>query len=224
MDPTNLTAVGDQYSLGCVMYFCLTGQYPFPDGTAVEKMMAHQHKQPKSIQELAPDMPDGLAAVVERLMQKTPAWRYASCAEVIEALRPFAPVSGPVRSRPTMTIPRLKPSASAAPCAEIGGRPGSRHVAADRPIASARPIRGGPETKALRPGSSDARTADGSRSRVEARPGGGALGGGAGIDARAEIARPAHGRARLRPAGAANRRRGLAGVQPRPAEVTAVFS
>ena len=46
MDPTNLTAVGDQYSLGCVMYFCLTGQYPFPEGTAVEKMMAHQHKQP----------------------------------------------------------------------------------------------------------------------------------------------------------------------------------
>src|SRR5262249_1627206 len=52
MDPTNLTAIGDQYSLGCVMYHCLTGQYPFPDGTAVEKMMAHQHKQPKPLHEL----------------------------------------------------------------------------------------------------------------------------------------------------------------------------
>src|SRR5947199_10640248 len=79
MDPTNLTAIGDQYSLGCVLYYCLTGQYPFPDGTAVEKMMAHQHRQPKSIKELAPEVPDALAAVVERLMQKAPDARYASC-------------------------------------------------------------------------------------------------------------------------------------------------
>ena len=43
-DPTNLSAIGDQYSLGCVLYYCLTGRYPFPEGTAVEKMMAHQHK------------------------------------------------------------------------------------------------------------------------------------------------------------------------------------
>ena len=52
MDPTNRTTAGDQYSLGCVLYFCLSGQYPFPDGTAVEKMMAHQFKQPTSIREL----------------------------------------------------------------------------------------------------------------------------------------------------------------------------
>src|SRR5580700_11216608 len=70
MDPTNLTPVGDQYSLGCIIYFCLAGRYPFPDGTAVEKMMCHQHKQPTSIKELAPEVPDELAALIERLMQK----------------------------------------------------------------------------------------------------------------------------------------------------------
>ena len=69
MDPTNLTAIGDQYSLGCVMYYCLTGQYPFPDGTAVEKMMSHQHKQPESVKALAPDTPDELVQIVEKLMK-----------------------------------------------------------------------------------------------------------------------------------------------------------
>ena len=54
MEPTNRTPAGDQYSLGCVLYYCLTGRYPFPDGTAVEKMMAHQFKQPTPIREVAP--------------------------------------------------------------------------------------------------------------------------------------------------------------------------
>ena len=136
MDPTNLTPVGDQYSLGCVMYYCLTGQYPFPDGTAVEKMMAHQHKQPKPIKSLAPEVPDGLIAVVERLMQKAPTGRYPGCSEVIDALRPFGPVVAAVRTRPTMTIHRPQPQPAAqapasttkeapAPCA-----PGCRTAAA----------------------------------------------------------------------------------------------
>jgi serine/threonine protein kinase len=117
MDPTNLTPIGDQYSLGCVMYYCLTGQYPFPDGTAVEKMMAHQHKQPAPIKALAPDTPDGLITVVERLMHKSPASRYSGCAEVIEALRPFAPTIA-VRNRPAQSIPRPKaPPAPAQPVA-----------------------------------------------------------------------------------------------------------
>jgi len=90
MDPTNLTPLGDQYSLGCVLYFCLTGRYPFPDGTAVEKMMAHQHKQPKPVKQLNAEVPDGLIAVVDRLMKKSPSERYADCNEVVEALRPFA--------------------------------------------------------------------------------------------------------------------------------------
>ena len=111
MDPTNLTPIGDQYSLGCVMYYCLTGQYPFPDGTAVEKMMCHQHKQPRAIKELAPDTPDEVVAVVEKLMQKAPASRYASCAPLIDALRPMAPAVSPSRVRPTKTIPRLRPVA-----------------------------------------------------------------------------------------------------------------
>src|SRR5262249_28904836 len=90
MDPTNLTPAGDPYSLGCVRYFFLTGRYPAPDGSAAEKMMAHQTKQPAPIRQRSPDVPEGLVAVVDRLMQKAPEARFGSAAEVIEALQPFA--------------------------------------------------------------------------------------------------------------------------------------
>lgn len=89
MDPTNRTPAGDQYSLGCTLYFCLTGRVPFPEGSAVEKMMAHQTKEPQAVKEFAPDCPDGLAAVVSRLMAKKPEDRYSGMDEVVEALEPF---------------------------------------------------------------------------------------------------------------------------------------
>jgi serine/threonine-protein kinase len=107
MDPTNLTPIGDQYSLGCVLYYCLTGRYPFPEGTAVEKMMCHQHKQPTPILDLAPEVPPELVEVIEKLMQKKPEDRYpGGCPEVIEVLRPFAAASGGGNVRRTMVMPR----------------------------------------------------------------------------------------------------------------------
>ncbi|MBY0230255.1 MAG: serine/threonine protein kinase, partial [Gemmataceae bacterium] len=110
MDPTALNSVGDQYSLGCVLYYCLTGQYPFPDGTAVEKMMCHQHKQPTPIKNLNAGVPFELIELIEKLMQKSPAARFGSMADVAEALKPFTgegPALAPTR-RPTMQMPRVR--------------------------------------------------------------------------------------------------------------------
>lgn len=118
MDPTNLTANGDQYSLGCTLYYMLTGQFPFPDGSAAEKMMAHQFKQPRSVQELNPEAPAALVAVVERLMQKAPESRFGSAAEVAEALRPLAhgSASAPrARSVKEVAAPRSSQAKPAAP-------------------------------------------------------------------------------------------------------------
>lgn len=89
MDPTNRTPAGDQYSLGCTLYYCLTGRVPFPEGSAVEKMMAHQTKQPTPIRDFAPDCPDGLVQVIARLMAKTPEGRFQGMDEVVEALEPY---------------------------------------------------------------------------------------------------------------------------------------
>src|SRR5262245_20628122 len=109
MDPQNLTPQGDQYSLGCVLYYMLTGQYPFPDGSAAEKMMAHQFKEPAAIAELNPDVPAELVAVVERLMKKSPDQRFGSTGELVEALKPLAR-SGPAPK--AAPAPRNRPAAS----------------------------------------------------------------------------------------------------------------
>ncbi len=100
MDPTNLTPTGDQYSLGCVMYYMLAGNYPFPDGSAAEKMMAHQFKQPQALSELAPETPPELLAVVDKLMQKKPENRFTNVGQVVEELRPYMRSKSGATARP----------------------------------------------------------------------------------------------------------------------------
>lgn len=124
LEPTLRTAAGDQYSMGCVMYYFLTGNYPFPEGTAVEKMQAHQHKQPTPVREVSPEVPEALAAIVERLMAKTPEERFPSMTEVIEALQPLASSSA--------IAARLAARSSAA----AGGMARPAQAAPARPMAA----------------------------------------------------------------------------------------
>ncbi|MGE3808255.1 MAG: serine/threonine protein kinase [Gemmataceae bacterium] len=134
LDPTNRTAAGDQYSLGCVLYYLLTGQYPFPEGTAVEKMMAHQMKQPTSIGELAPDVPEELIAVVEKLMQKSPEDRYPRAGDAAEALKPL--IQGGAKVAVPRDNGRVAPAVPAAPAAPAAAKP-----APARPAPAAPPAR-----------------------------------------------------------------------------------
>ncbi len=118
MDPTARTPAGDQYSLGCAIYYCLTGQYPFPEGTAVEKMMAHQTKQATPVCEINPEVPPELSDMVDRLMQKAPEARYASTAELVAILRQFVEAHPGPQERPAVTIaPRAQPDLQAAAAA-----------------------------------------------------------------------------------------------------------
>jgi serine/threonine-protein kinase len=110
IEPANRTPAGDQYSLGCVLYFLLTGGYPFVEETAVEKMMAHQSKQPKPIRDIVPEVPEGLVQVVSRMMSKQPEDRYANLMDVVDALQPYAAAS--MVRRP---VPRPKPEPKAVP-------------------------------------------------------------------------------------------------------------
>lgn len=153
MDPTNLTPAGDQYSLGCTLYFMLTGRYPFPDGSAAEKMMAHQFKEPDKLAELAPETPLDLIAVVERLMKKAPGERFESASAVVEALRPLA--AGRRDPSPRSPARRDPPRRETTPAAEV-----LPSVAPARSVASpstptprpAAPLGGLPTRSSFRPG------------------------------------------------------------------------
>lgn len=85
-NPVDRTQAGDLYSLGCVAYYMLTGVYPFPDGNAVDKMIAHQNQQPVPIRSRVAAVPEALADVVTHLMQKSPANRPVNLAAVKLAL------------------------------------------------------------------------------------------------------------------------------------------
>jgi formylglycine-generating enzyme required for sulfatase activity len=76
----------DLYSLGCTLYFLLTGKVPFPGGTLAEKIAHHLMDEPEPVEQLRPEVPPGIAAVVRKLMAKKPDQRYRTPAEVAAVL------------------------------------------------------------------------------------------------------------------------------------------
>jgi hypothetical protein len=84
----------DVYSLGCTLYHLLAGRPPFagPEcDTYGQKLMAHARAPVPPLHARRPEVPDGLAAVLERLLAKQPDARWATPAEVAAALQPFTP-------------------------------------------------------------------------------------------------------------------------------------
>jgi hypothetical protein len=92
----------DIYSLGCTLYELLAGQPPFPEGTSLQKVMAHLQRQPTPLTRVRPEVPAELGRIVERMLAKDPAQRYQTPAEVAVALAPYSGVAG--RRRPWMFL------------------------------------------------------------------------------------------------------------------------
>jgi tRNA A-37 threonylcarbamoyl transferase component Bud32 len=105
---TNVVDVrADIYSLGGTLYFMLTGQTPFPDGTIAAKLVAHQTREPQPVEELRPDVPAGILAVLRKMMAKRPEDRYPQPIEVAEALAEWT--EQPIAPPPEREMPHLCP-------------------------------------------------------------------------------------------------------------------
>ena len=79
-------ARADLYSLGCSLYYLLTGHAPFPEGTLPHRLMAHQKLQPPSVLVDRPDAPEDLLDICDKMMAKKADRRYQSACEVADAL------------------------------------------------------------------------------------------------------------------------------------------
>ncbi|OAI54819.1 hypothetical protein AYO44_03080 [Planctomycetaceae bacterium SCGC AG-212-F19] len=89
-DPQSTDIRSDIYSLGCTAYFLLTGHPPFAGCSLAEKLVRHQMREPKPVEELRSDLPAGLADVIRKMMAKKPEDRYQTPAAAADALAPFA--------------------------------------------------------------------------------------------------------------------------------------
>jgi Protein kinase domain len=117
----------DVYSLGCVLFQCLTGSVPFEGSNDVEVVFAHLGKPPPLLSERVPSLPPSVDGVIARAMAKAKEDRWPTCTALVAAL-----------------------------AAELGtgaAWPGAGHLAGVDGVAATQvlgPIRGDPTAPALR--------------------------------------------------------------------------
>ncbi len=75
----------DVYSLGCLLYECLTGETPFAHRSRLAMAWAHLEEEPPRPSERRPDLPEAIDPVIGKAMAKEPQDRYTTCAALIGA-------------------------------------------------------------------------------------------------------------------------------------------
>ena len=91
---TSVLGLADQYSLGCVLYECLTGRVPFEKDLDAAIIWAHVEETPAMPTALRPDLPPEVDEVFGRVLAKRPDERYGSCREFIDAARMALGIGG----------------------------------------------------------------------------------------------------------------------------------
>jgi serine/threonine protein kinase len=93
IEGTKVTPRTDVYSLGCLLYHCLSGRLPFERENDVAVIYAHLSEPPPR---LPADLPEDLNAVLGKALEKLPERRYASCGDLMTAARAVLDGAGPL--------------------------------------------------------------------------------------------------------------------------------
>lgn len=88
--PLDVTEVSDIYSLGCTLYYAVTGKVPFPGGTPKSKARRHLQETPWHPRRFNEEVSDEFVDLIGDMMEKDPSERIQSALEVAERLSPWA--------------------------------------------------------------------------------------------------------------------------------------
>jgi serine/threonine protein kinase len=130
----------DLFSLGCILYHCLTGQTPFPGRSLLQQVIGHATDQPAAVTTFDPAIPQRLCQVLDKMMAKDPADRYPGPVQAAQALAAVssAPSDNELPPSPTPAqfdkeaLAAAPPAPDAAPPADFWNTP--------LPSASAEPL------------------------------------------------------------------------------------
>lgn len=137
--PWDPTPAWDIYSLGCTLYYAVTGKVPFPGGSTAEKVRAHQELRPLDPRRLNNRLGDAFVDVIADMMAKNPSERIQSAAEVMRCLQPWANRALPESvGPPTPPVAVPPPIAGPVPIVrDAAGRADRRFAVPEMPDADA---------------------------------------------------------------------------------------
>ncbi len=126
--PWNPTPGWDIYSLGCTLYYTVTGKVPFPGGSSAEKVKAHCELAPIDPRKLGGELSDDFVDVMADMMAKDPAERIPSATEVMSRLAPWAGRPLPVAVLGRIPLPPLPSHPAREPPPDSDAPPPQAHA------------------------------------------------------------------------------------------------
>ena len=98
------TTSADIFSLGCVLFECLAGRPPFIGNNLTAVLAKTVFEQPPALEQIRPEVPPELAALIARMMSKDPSLRPESAVEISASLSTFAPTQRDAGAEPQIPV------------------------------------------------------------------------------------------------------------------------